>query len=244
MCSKEARLKTCFIILGSFTKQVLAQFMLSSSERVFILNLKRLTKNTFQCSPVWQLISKIHIAFAVFTFSERAFAYGHVHIFFTVFNILGISNLWFQFPFLIPFWHWAHNCSIVQCEPGVAVIVAVVVSFVLWKQPQLSSAEWSAAWRVLSLHSSLFGSHTLCHSEPRPYIHPALGTPPLWEWAHLKSLQEFLVQASQRYLHLFQSHRFYRSIETVRISNMRVSFSPHCQLHHPLGFGSQSLIHT
>lgn len=154
---------------------------------------------------------------------ESAFARGHVHIFFTIFNILCISNLWFQFPFLIPFWHWAQNCNTVQCEPGVAVVVVVVFSFVLWRQPQLSRVVGSLEGPEPSLHSSLFGSHTLCHSEPRPYIHPAPGTPPLWEWAHLKSLQEFLVQASQRYLHLFQSHRFYRSIETGRISNMRAS---------------------
>jgi len=39
-----------------------------------------------------------------------------------------------------------------------------------------------------SLHSSLCGAHTLCHSEPRTvYIfNPALGSPPLWEWVHLK----------------------------------------------------------
>lgn len=153
--------------------------------------------------------------------------------------ILVISDLfWFRFSF------WAQVCSAVS---GIAKqrTVEVVVSFVLWKQPMLSwTVEDSLEGPEPSLRSSLFGSHTLCHSEPRLYIHPAMVTPPLLEWVHLKSPQDFLVQASQRYLHLFQSQRFYRSIETSEYWTCQKEFLFHNHLHHLLVLVcfSQSLI--
>lgn len=50
----------------------------------------------------------------------------------------------------------------------------------LCERPRISSmATGSLEGPEPSLHSSLFGSHTLCHAEHRLYIHPALGTPPL-----------------------------------------------------------------
>lgn len=57
--------------------------------------------------------------------------------------------------------------------------------------------QWMTAWRVLSIHSPppsyplpVWLSH-IYHSDPRPYFHPASGSPPLWGRAHLNSLQDF-----------------------------------------------------
>lgn len=66
-----------------------------------------------------------------------------------------ISHLWFEFQLWI-------ECVCTEHRPAVHVkaryyrsencSLVVLVSFVLWKQPRLSSTQWQAAWRVLSLH--------------------------------------------------------------------------------------------
>lgn len=116
-----------------------------------------------------------------------------------------------------------------------------------------SAPQLRAAWRVLSLFLRCwapFGSHTLCHSEDRPYIHPALGTPAIvsLSWFEKPSgffffpqvffsfLFFFAASASQGNLHLFQSWRFYRSIETGGYRTRHREFSsssPSSSCSHP-----------
>lgn len=132
-------------------------------------------------------------------------------------------SLFFQ-VFLFTFLIWAEAWGAVLSEDSRAVAEC-------YGGGQLCSSGGSApqlwaAWRILSLFLRCwapFGSHTLWHSEDRPYIHPALGTPAIvrLSWFEKPSGFFFLpfffffgASASQGNLHLFQTWRFYRSIET------------------------------
>lgn len=90
-----------------------------------------------------------------------------------------------------------------------------------------SAQQWQAAWRVLSLHFTapcLALTHCAIQSPDR--IFTLLWAPHHCESEFIcKASRIFLVRASQRYLHLFQSRRFYRSIETGGYRTCQREFS-------------------